>query len=114
LIEEGRVDLPAMSDYLIPFVFLLLALLVVAAYVTLYRRQRAHRRSGTEEAIGSLPCPGTPGIVDLHDAPTHGTEEPATEGGGQFGGAGASEGYDSGGGFDSGDGGDGGGGDGGD
>jgi hypothetical protein len=104
-----------MSEYWIPFVFLLLVILVGAAYVTLHRRQRAHLRSGVEDAIASLHRPGAPEIVYLHDAPTHGIEEPAVEGGGQFGGAGASDGYDSGGGSDAGDGGGGdGGGDGGD
>jgi hypothetical protein len=104
-----------MSNIFAAFGFTLLSILVIAVYVRAFRRQRAATRRRWREgddAVASMHS-GASLSVFSHGAPTNGVDPSYSGGGGEFGGGGASESYDSGG-DDSGDGGGDGGGDSGD
>ena len=90
---------------------LLAGILVLAFYggiLWLYRRANGRRLRGGPDAIASVRASAGPEILVFEDRSTHSGDASFHGGGGDFGGAGASESYDSGAGDAGGEGGDGG------
>ncbi|MEO7795460.1 MAG: hypothetical protein ABIV06_11880 [Thermoanaerobaculia bacterium] len=100
-----------MSQLFVKLGFAAALIAVFSIYVIAYRRaRRRRRRSEVAEPIAGTGPTSPDGILIFHDAETYSKDSSLPDGGGEFGGGGASESYDSDGG-DAGDGGGDGGGD---